>query len=1072
MARKAILDTYYTFTPSTRTVVIPRAVPRERLILITNVTTNQVIFNFSDASLKTTSYTISTDGAGNAITTAILNYNTTSMSATDKLQIVIDEYDEKFTPSETYTDPVNKLRVSTPQALIDTDFEYSTQSTKWESLGMINNRPFAYYSSGGSALTVTNITATNGSRVITVATTTPPAAGTPVFIQDTIWQPADGSYIVDTVSAGTNFTYTARLPFNGATGSIFNSSATSVYTGTPFTNAAIGVSTVVANGTNASNVQITTSIPHGLMPGNEVALTGTSASTFAPNGSWVISTVANATSFSIYPTSAPTGSITGGTLYTRPQGQLLHRAYDGGIQFSNFSFGPNETYMRQTRRYFRYQSGKGIQVSTGTLMKPSLNIDQIISSGNTVTVYTKQGHNMTPGVTVVISGCNETAYNGTFTVATVIDAFRFTYTAGSTPSAATATGTPQVSLTSWYGSQARVGLFDQQNGLFFEFDGQTLFAVRRSSTYQLAGTVSVTTSSCTVTGVSNQAVNTLFSKQLTPGDFIVLKGMSYRVQSIASDTSLTISPAYRGPTASNVVITKTIDTKIPQSQWNIDRCDGTGPSGFNMDLARMQMFYMDYSWYGAGFIRWGFRGADGNVIYCHRLVNNNVNYEAYMRSGNLPGHYEVTSTPKSSILTQTMSSANTTCYVSDLSGWPASGAAFVKSADGVQFELINYSAISQDYSLTFALTAGSTTATGTNTTGLLAGMYVQGNSIPAGTTVQTVNSGASIVMSQPATITTGNVTLLFNPRLTGLTRAQTGGNLTVGTTANSVVATAASTSGVQIGQAVVGTGIPPGTFVTNVSTNSNVTLNYATTATGSITATFIPAANTTAQTYTYSATAPASIELFTVSQQAGPIISHWGTSVIMDGRYDDDKSFVFTQGTTTALTIVPGLRAAVQSFRVSPSVSNGITGTSIGTREIVNRMQMVLRQLDLFSNGNFLVSLILNGSSNIGTPSWTSVGGSSLAQYVNHSANTAVSGGETIYGFFLNASGGATNFTATQQELDLVRDLGTSILSGGTTVSNTGTYPDGPDVVTVVAQNIGTANANLFCRMSWTEAQA
>lgn len=48
-------------------------------------------------------------------------------------------------PSETLQDPVGKLRVSTPQALIDTDFEYSTQSTKWESLNLLSNRPSAFY---------------------------------------------------------------------------------------------------------------------------------------------------------------------------------------------------------------------------------------------------------------------------------------------------------------------------------------------------------------------------------------------------------------------------------------------------------------------------------------------------------------------------------------------------------------------------------------------------------------------------------------------------------------------------------------------------------------------------------------------------------------------------------------------------------------------------------------------------------------------------------------------------------------------------------------------------------------
>ena len=43
MARKIILDAYYTFSPSTRTIVIPHAVPKERLILITDVTTNQAV---------------------------------------------------------------------------------------------------------------------------------------------------------------------------------------------------------------------------------------------------------------------------------------------------------------------------------------------------------------------------------------------------------------------------------------------------------------------------------------------------------------------------------------------------------------------------------------------------------------------------------------------------------------------------------------------------------------------------------------------------------------------------------------------------------------------------------------------------------------------------------------------------------------------------------------------------------------------------------------------------------------------------------------------------------------------
>ena len=105
------------------------------------------------------------------------------------------------------------------------------------------------------------------------------------------------------------------------------------------------------------------------------------------------------------------------------------------------------------------------------------------------------------------------------------------------------------------------------------------------------------------------------------------------------------------------------------------------------------------------------------------------------------------------------------------------------------------------------------------------------------------------------------------------------------------------------------------------------------------------------------------------------------------------------------------------------------------------------------------------------TPNWLNVGGSSLAQYIFHTTGTTVTGGEAIYGFFLNTTGTGT-YTASSQDLSLVRDMGTSILGGGLAAANVGVYPDGPDVVTVVAQNIGTSSGNIFARMSWTEAQA
>lgn len=1063
MARKIVNDMYYTFNPATRTLVLNEVIPRENLILVTDVTADTVIYNFSDPNLKATSYTIATDSYGNPTTTIVFNYNTASLSSTDKIQVLIDEYEEKFSPGEVVTDPVGKFRVSTPQALIDTDFEYSTQPTKWESLNLVNNRPFAYYSQS-NALTYTDITATNGSRSYVVATTTPPAAGTVVFIQDTLYAGADGLYIIDSVIAGTSFTYTGKYFYTGSTGSINISGVTQIFTGSIFTGASIGISSITNSGTV---VTVTTSIPHGLVLGNEIALTGTSASSNAPNGSWLVATVATPTTFTFIATNAPTGSITGGTLYNRPLGNFLHRAYDGGVTFSTNANSHNQQLMRQTRRYFRYQSGKGIQMSTGTLLRPAILIDQLSASGSTVTVTSKFPHNLAPGVTVQTTGCNESAYNGSFTVATVVNPYQFTYTALSSPSASPASGLPYVSVTGWYGATSRVGMFDSQNGMFWEYDGSTLYAVKRYSTYQIGGYVNITAGSNTVTGQTVNGVTTTFSKQLFPGDFIVIKGMTYRVDTISSDTSMTIQPSYRGATNLTYgIISKTVDVKYPQSLFNLDRLDGTGASGYNIDLSRMQMFYMDYSWYGAGYIRWGVRTTDGRIVYAQRIQNNNLNFQAYMRSGNLPGRYETNTFSKQAIITSTLNSGDTSVNISDTTNWPTAGTILVRGASA--YEYITYTGKSQVASLSATLTSGSTTVAMTNTTGVVAGQYIVGTGIPQYSYVTSVSTNVSIVISQAATVT-GTQTLAFAPTLTGLTRGQAGGSLSFTTTSGSSTITGASTSGIQVGQYVSGTGITPYTYVVSFVANTSVLLSTSAAASGTATLVFSPMAST-ATTFTYSATAPVAVELHSPSYS--PVISHWGTSVIMDGRFDDDKSYVFTKGMTTSISITNGVNNALMSFRICPTVSAGVGGTTLGSRELINRMQMVLRTMDVFSNGSFLITFVLNGTVSSATPNWANVGGSSLAQYINHTAATTITGGETVFGFYLNTAGGSTNYTTTSTDLALVRDLGTSILSGGAATANTNVYPDGPDMITVMAQNIGSGASNIFGRMSWTEAQA
>jgi len=232
MARKSILNNYYIFDPATRQVVIPGGITREKLVLITNVTDNKVIYNFSDPELTATNYQIATDIRNVTTTRVTLAYDTTSMSSTDKLQIVYDEFEETLQPAESYHDAVNKLRISQPQSQMDTDFEYGTQSTKWEGLATINNNPFAY--KGESPLTVTDIQVTTNSKIVTVSvntlSTALPAEGSAIFVQDTDFPGANGVFIVDSVQVGqSTFKYTATFPWTAGNGGIFDSSRTAIY---------------------------------------------------------------------------------------------------------------------------------------------------------------------------------------------------------------------------------------------------------------------------------------------------------------------------------------------------------------------------------------------------------------------------------------------------------------------------------------------------------------------------------------------------------------------------------------------------------------------------------------------------------------------------------------------------------------------------------------------------------------------------------------------------------------------------------------------------------------------------
>ena len=83
-----------------------------------------------------------------------------------------------------------------------------------------------------------------------------------------------------------------------------------------------------------------------------------------------------------------------------------------------------------------------------------------------------------------------------------------------------------------------------------------------------------------------------------------------------------------------------VDTRISYESWN-----GNSAVFSTIDWTRVQMIWMEYSWYGAGALRWGVL-VSGEPIICHQIGTGNNNYTGsaqtlpWSRTGNLPARYE------------------------------------------------------------------------------------------------------------------------------------------------------------------------------------------------------------------------------------------------------------------------------------------------------------------------------------------------------------------------------------------------------------------------------------------------
>jgi len=180
----------------------------------------------------------------------------------------------------------------------------------------------------------------------------------------------------------------------------------------------------------------------------------------------------------------------------------------------------------------------------------------------------------------------------------------------------------------------------------------------------------------------------------------------------------------------------------------------------------------------------------------------------------------------------------------------------------------------------------------------------------------------------------------------------------------------------------------------------------------------------------------------------------------------------YTLGAASGGEIAVNKDLPVISIRLAPSVDTSAPGF-LGEREIINRMQLILDNVNITSTHACTVKLILNGE--LSSNAWERVTNPSLSQLITHENVDTITGGASVFNFEAQGGTGTSNRTPalTTTALGDIATLGNAILGGDNV------YPDGPDVLTVVAtlnedpSTVTGSNPFIISgRISWSESQA
>jgi hypothetical protein len=86
-----------------------------------------------------------------------------------------------------------------------------------------------------------------------------------------------------------------------------------------------------------------------------------------------------------------------------------------------------------------------------------------------------------------------------------------------------------------------------------------------------------------------------------------------------------------------------VEERTEQADWNIDKLDGSGPSGMIADWSKSQIFAIDLEWLGVGTVTFGIV-LGRRLFLLHQFHHSNLIVGTYMRRADLPVRYELHNT--------------------------------------------------------------------------------------------------------------------------------------------------------------------------------------------------------------------------------------------------------------------------------------------------------------------------------------------------------------------------------------------------------------------------------------------